>query len=58
MHGCLGGLLAELQARIAFECLYRRTERLEPATDDLEWQDHSFIVRGLAHLPVTVGRSR
>lgn len=54
MHGCLGGLLAELQAGVAFEILYRRRERLELADDQLEWQDHSFIVRGLKRLPVMV----
>lgn len=53
MHGCLGGMLAELQARVAFDRLFSRPERLEPTTDDLEWQDHSFIVRGLKSLPVT-----
>ena len=54
MHGCLGGLLAELQAEIAFECLYRRAETLELGSEELEWHDHSFIVRGLKHLPVSV----
>jgi len=54
MHGCLGGLLAELQAEVAFERLYRRAERLELLAEQLEWQDHSFIVRGLKHLPVSL----
>jgi cytochrome P450 len=53
MHGCLGGILAQMQASIAFESLYRRPERLELRADQLEWQDHSFIVRGLKHLPVS-----
>ncbi|GAA2805489.1 cytochrome P450 [Saccharopolyspora taberi] len=58
MHGCLGGLLAQLQAEVAFECLYRRPEFLEPDSAELEWHDRSFIVRGLKHLPVSVrGRS-
>lgn len=52
MHGCLGGLLARLQAEIAFGCLYGRAERLELGSGSLEWQDHSFIVRGLKRLPV------
>lgn len=54
MHGCLGGLLAQLQAEVAFNCLYRRVGQLEPTVslDELEWQDHSFIVRGLKRLPV------
>ncbi|MEV4411513.1 cytochrome P450 [Catellatospora sp. NPDC049609] len=58
MHGCLGGLLAELQAGVVFETLYRRAERLELAGDELEWQDHSFIVRGLQRLPVVVRGAR
>jgi hypothetical protein len=58
MHGCLGGLLAQLQAEIAVGCLYRRAEHLEPQAELLEWQDHSFIVRGLKHLPVSVRSAR
>lgn len=58
MHGCLGGLLAELQAEVAFECLYQRTEGLELQAEQLEWQDHSFIVRGLKHLPVSLRSTR
>ncbi|WP_312868802.1 cytochrome P450 [Amycolatopsis pithecellobii] len=54
MHGCLGGMLAELQARTVLACLLRRTETIESRTDEFEWQDHSFIVRGLRSLPVTV----
>jgi cytochrome P450 len=54
MHGCLGGLLARLQAAVAFEYLFARAERLEPLAGPREWQDHSFIVRGLKHLPVAV----
>ena len=58
MHGCLGGLLAELQAEVAFECLYRRAESLELGSGELEWHDHSFIVRGLKQLPVSVRARR
>jgi len=56
MHGCLGGALAQLQATVAFECLYRLPGRLEPAVPPsaLEWQDRSLIVRGLKRLPVTL----
>jgi cytochrome P450 len=54
MHGCLGARLATLQAQVAFERLYRRPERLELADEPLEWQRHSFIVRGLKALPVAV----
>ncbi|WP_405492250.1 cytochrome P450 [Nocardia sp. NBC_00511] len=54
MHGCLGGQLAELVTGVAFGHLAGL--RLEPLTDDFDWQDHSFIVRGLKRLPVTVRR--
>ncbi len=57
MHGCLGGLLARLQAEIAFGCLYRETRRIDLAAEgleSLEWQDHSFIVRGLKRLPISL----
>jgi cytochrome P450 len=57
MHGCLGGLLAELQAQVAFEHLFVRSDRLEQRSAELEWQDHSFIVRGLKSLPVDVRRA-
>lgn len=58
MHGCVGRLLAEVQAEVAFERLYRRAEHLELAASQLEWQDHSFIVRGLKRLPVSVRGAR
>jgi hypothetical protein len=58
MHGCLGALLAELQADVAFECLYQRAQHLRLGAAPLEWQDHSFIVRGLKHLPVSVGSAQ
>ncbi|GAA3790385.1 cytochrome P450 [Amycolatopsis tucumanensis] len=55
MHGCLGGLLAQTQAEVAVAHLSRLD--LEPAGDP-EWQDHSFIVRGLTALPVIVRGTR
>ncbi|MEV6223076.1 cytochrome P450 [Nocardia fluminea] len=58
MHGCLGGLLAELQAQVAFEYLFVRSRELAPRSAELEWQDHSFIVRGLKSLHVDVRRAR
>jgi hypothetical protein len=62
MHGCLGGLLASLQAEAAFGCLYRSgvTLRADVALDaeGLEWQDHSFIVRGLKRLPISLHGSQ
>jgi cytochrome P450 len=54
MHGCLGGILAQLQAQVALDRLYRRAERLELLVTQPDWQDHSFIVRGLKQLPVSV----
>jgi cytochrome P450 len=56
MHGCLGASLAQLQAAVAVGRLYREAGRVELAVrlDDLEWQDHSFIVRGLNRLPVSL----
>ncbi|MFI5606919.1 cytochrome P450 [Amycolatopsis sp. NPDC051903] len=62
MHGCLGGLLAELQAEVAVEQLLRRTERLDLDLDfdgaEVEYQDHSFIVRGPRSLPLSFGATR
>ncbi|WP_039805205.1 cytochrome P450 [Nocardia araoensis] len=58
MHGCLGGPLAELQAEVAFDHLYRHSGGVELRDGELEWQDHSFIVRGLKHLPVTLRNVR
>ncbi|MFD7842831.1 cytochrome P450 [Nocardia sp. NPDC059764] len=52
LHGCLGGQLAELLAEVAFTGL--RELDLIPLSDEFTWQEHSFIVRGLAHLPVAV----
>lgn len=56
MHGCLGAALARLQAAVAFEHLYRASRDLELAAGpgELDWQDHSLIVRGLRRLPVSV----
>ncbi|APE34388.1 cytochrome [Nocardia mangyaensis] len=58
MHGCLGGLLAELQAEVAFAHLFQ--DSLTPVARDgeLDWQDHSFIVRGLKSLPVELRPAR
>lgn len=57
MHGCLGGLLAELQARVVFEYLYRHSSSMTELTDEWRWQEHSFIVRGLTALPVAVRKA-
>lgn len=53
MHGCLGGLLAELQAAVAFEYLLWRTESIDLVPGELGYSDHSFIVRGLRSLPIS-----
>lgn len=62
MHGCLGGMLASLQAEVAFGCLYRCGAPPRPGapldSGSLDWQDHSFIVRGLRHLPVCLNGTR
>ncbi|WP_405136157.1 cytochrome P450 [Nocardia sp. NBC_01388] len=52
MHGCLGGQLAELVAEVAFA--YLGAVELEQLTDEFDWQEHSFIVRGLQSLPVAI----
>ncbi|HVW41236.1 MAG TPA: cytochrome P450 [Amycolatopsis sp.] len=56
MHGCLGGVLAQLQAEAAFTSLYRF--RIALRDEPLDWQDHSFIIRGLTRLPVTIGSAQ
>ncbi|MFE3026171.1 cytochrome P450 [Nocardia tengchongensis] len=56
LHGCLGGQLAELLAEEAFTGL--RELDLTPLNDEFIWQEHSFIVRGLDHLPVAVQAAR
>jgi hypothetical protein len=51
IHFCLGAPLARLEARLAFEALLRRFERLELARDDPPWKPQIFL-RGLASLPL------
>lgn len=58
MHGCLGGGLAQLQAEVAFRHLFQRPEHLSMTSPELDWQAQSFIVRGLATLPLTVAGER
>lgn len=58
MHGCLGALLARMQAEVAFGGLFARPEQLELEAGPPDWQDHSLIVRGLRHLPVTIRAGR
>ncbi|GAB4588906.1 cytochrome P450 [Nocardia sp. IFM 10818] len=54
MHGCLGGALAGLQAEIALRLLF--SADLELPSTDIDWQDHSFILRGPSRLPIALRR--
>lgn len=54
MHRCLGALLAQMQAEIAVETLFARHDPQRIDAAPLQWQTRSSIVRGLAHLPVTL----
>ncbi|MCK9893655.1 cytochrome P450 [Frankia sp. AgB32] len=57
MHGCLGGVLARAQAEIALGRLHHHLGDLAPLPGpegEPTWQDHSFIIRGLTRLPLTV----
>ena len=51
MHGCLGGALAELQARAVLDALVRAPTR--PSAEPVRWQTGSLIVRAPEMLPVT-----
>lgn len=57
MHGCLGALLARLQAEVAFASLVAHADRIK-LIGEVTWQDHSMIVRGLRHLPLAVQAGR
>ncbi|MGW5574580.1 cytochrome P450 [Nocardia thailandica] len=52
MHGCLGGALAELQAEIAVAELFGPGRRPAAAFDEVDWQEHSSLLRGPRALPV------
>ncbi|MDJ0394187.1 cytochrome P450 [Rhodococcus sp. G-MC3] len=54
MHRCLGALLAHMQAEIAVETLFTQYDPRRIDAAALQWQTRSSIVRGLAHLPVTL----
>lgn len=55
MHGCLGSNLAKLQANVTLEWLCDKRERLQRTTDSPpDWQENSFLLRGLETLPVRV----
>jgi cytochrome P450 len=57
MHGCLGGLLAQAQAGALLTSLAQRPESLEGVANQRQYQEHSFIVRGLKELPVVVRKA-
>ena len=50
IHFCIGAPLARLEARIAFERLLARTERIELAGDPT--RNESFVLHGLTSLPI------
>lgn len=52
MHGCLGGALAELQARAVLEAVGGRGVRF---SRKVRWQTESLILRSPAALPVGAG---
>lgn len=52
IHTCLGAPLARLEVQIAISSLLKRMERLELASDHLEWEE-SGTIRALKALPVT-----
>uniref|UniRef100_UPI0031DD73EC cytochrome P450 n=1 Tax=Streptomyces hawaiiensis TaxID=67305 RepID=UPI0031DD73EC len=51
-HGCAGQGLARLEAQALIGSLLRRVERIEPAGEPVRHLNP--VIRGLAHLPVTV----
>lgn len=54
MRACLGGALAHMEAEVALAAIARRVERIELAEPEaeLDWQNHSRILRGLRRLPL------
>lgn len=54
-HGCAGQGLARIEAQALIGSLLRRVERIEPAGEPVRHLNP--VIRGLAHLPVTVVRS-
>jgi cytochrome P450 len=51
IHFCLGAALARLEARVAFETLFERCQRLRLEADEIPMMD-SMLLRGPKHLPV------
>lgn len=55
MHHCLGAPLARLEGQIVFDRLARRFPAMELTDDRPPYRDH-FVLRGLAALPIVLGR--
>ncbi|GLZ52168.1 cytochrome P450 [Actinomycetospora sp. NBRC 106378] len=53
LHGCVGASLASLVAEVALRELLLLPGTLRPA-GPVTWQEHSQIVRAVAHLPVVL----
>ncbi|MDA0371337.1 MAG: cytochrome P450 [Actinomycetota bacterium] len=51
-HHCLGAPLARLELRILFEELLSRLDRLQLATDYIEWREGNFVL-GPNSVPIT-----
>jgi len=54
VHHCLGAALARLEGRTTIPRVLRRFPDAELATDEIEWNGR-IVLRGVAHLPVTLG---
>lgn len=52
MRACLGGGLAHAEASTAYQLLFCGDFAVSLATETLEWQDESVILRGLRRFPV------
>jgi cytochrome P450 len=54
MRACLGGTMAHLETQIALASFVRRWRGFELATERLDWQNKSRILRGVDQLPLRV----
>jgi cytochrome P450 len=54
IHFCLGASLSRLEARVAFETLFSRCQKLELAADSIPMVD-SAVLRGPKFLPLRIG---
>ena len=58
MRNCLGGALAHSEAAAAVKLLFCQDIAPALASDNVEWQSQSVILRGLRALPVTLARRK